>query len=314
MKIKKITRKVTLIVLAIAVNSCLIGQYLSAYYRKEVSLVPKLFEPEKVSLKGRFEYGLSISPDGNELLFGTLEKDDFEGRIFQSKKVNGKWTVPSEFKPLAGRSVYLPFYTPDGKSLLFTQSKSLKNTGITDIWIMDKTKKGWASPEKVDSPVSSYTREGSVCMTMDRTLFFTSSRNHENDSTWADIYSALNYNGKYDSVEKIEELSSPSDEESVYVSPDKKYAILRTYVNDTTATDLFISFKTKSGKWGRPKRLNNEINTKDWEQRPFVTFDGKYLFFTRMVQDVNGVVESDIYFVDMKSVFEENLGKAERPN
>jgi len=39
---------------------------------------------------------------------------------------------------------------------------------------------------------------------------------------------------------------------------------------------LFISYKTPLGNWGEPQRINFEIKA----GLPFVTNDGKFLFFT----------------------------------
>ena len=44
-------------------------------------------------------------------------------------------------------------------------------------------------------------------------------------------------------------------------------------------SDLFISFRDEDGNWRKPQNLGDRVNTQYWERRPFVSFDGKYLFF-----------------------------------
>ena len=57
--------------------------------------------------------------------------------------------------------------------------------------------------------------------------------------------------------------------------------------------ELFVAFKDTSNKyWLPPVKLSSEINNGDFNYRPFITFDGKYLFFTRRKGD-----EIKIYWV-----------------
>ena len=59
--------------------------------------------------------------------------------------------------------------------------------------------------------------------------------------------------------------------------------------------DFYISWKTASGEWGKPVHLGTEINSAGSDNRPYVTADGKYFFFT---SDRRG--NRDIYWVDAK--------------
>ena len=50
------------------------------------------------------------------------------------------------------------------------------------------------------------------------------------------------------------------------------------------ASDLFIAFRQPKGGWSTPRSLGAAINTPvpaEWRWGPYVTDDGKYLFFTR---------------------------------
>ena len=44
--------------------------------------------------------------------------------------------------------------------------------------------------------------------------------------------------------------------------------------------DIYIAFKGKDGQWGPPKNMGEEVNSPGSENRPYVTRDGKYFFFT----------------------------------
>jgi hypothetical protein len=136
--------------------------------------IPVIFAPDIVSIKGRFEHGISFTPDTREFAFGILNKDDFSGTIYYSNKIKNTWTEPGVFEPLQNESVYLPYFSPDGKLLLYAQSKPDTNNGFTDIWIIKKTNDNWSNPEILPVPINSVTREANASMTFDGTIYFSS--------------------------------------------------------------------------------------------------------------------------------------------
>lgn len=265
--------------------------------------ISEIFAKDKISVEGRFEYGISFSPNGNELAFGVLNLEDFTGQIYYSKKANNKWSEPISLNVFRGNSVYLPFFTPDGNHLLFTQDKSKNDIQITDIGILERVDTGWGNLKILPEPVSSYSREGSVNMTLDRTLYFSSNR--ECQDCLADLYSCkLNKKGKYETAEKIKKLSTIKDEEGIFVSAKDEFVIFRSILFPTKSdADLFISYRDINNEWIKPQVLDSLVNTVFWEQRPFVSFDNQYLFFTRRIDDAEGNMESDIYWVSTKAVF-----------
>ncbi|TPN86908.1 TolB-like translocation protein [Aquimarina algicola] len=261
---------------------------------------PVVFGENSISIKGRFEHGISFTPDIQELVFGVLDKDDFSGKIYYSKKNTNQWTEPDIFEPLKSKSVYLPYFSPGGRSILYTQSKSVANNSVTDIWMLKKTNDFWGQPVKLNSPISTSTRESTACMTLDNTIYFSSNRG---ESGLADLYFSSPKNGKYTNVERIDMVSSVRDEESIFVSPDEDYIIFSRYATDKNGPDLYISYRDHNKKWGEPIVLDSTINSTDWERRPFVSKDHKFLFFTKLSFDDKGLAESDIYWVNTTKVF-----------
>lgn len=267
---------------------------------------PQKFASDVVSVKNRLDYGISFSPDGQELAYGILDVRDESGQIYYSKKVNNKWLKPEIASFLGNHSMFLPFFTPDGKSLLYTQTQQDSATYITDIWMVNKSTDGWGKPSKLPDPISSDTREGSVCMTLDKTLYFSSGRNCSGIVNCpAKIFYSKLLNGKYLTAKNTVQLNIQGDNESIYVSADESFAILSNVTRDETNSDLFISYCNANNEWIQPQKLDSTINTKDWELRPFVSPDKKYLFFTRMHFGKLGVIESDIYWVSTKNILKQ---------
>lgn len=83
--------------------------------------------------------------------------------------------------------------------------------------------------------------------------------------------------------------------------------IIQAWKNEyQTKHDLYISYRTYSGSWTFPQRLSDQINGPDIEQRPFVSPDKKYLFFSRMSEKQNDNStqhESDLYWVRTDKIF-----------
>ena len=264
--------------------------------------VPKIFAPNEVSLKGRLEQGFSISPDNQEILFGVIGNHDTLNCIYMTSIINDRLTKPIKPEFIDNDSVFFPMFSPDHKTITFTKRNA--NSMQTDIWYCEKKNDSWSKPKRYPSQINSQYREGSSCLMLNNTLYFTSNR----DTLYGccgDIYRSKFIDDKYDSVERLDNINSIFDEEGVFISPREDFIIIQSWKADyKTKHDLYISYQTKNNTWTNLERLDSSINTIDLEQRPFVTFDNKYLFFNRFALDSNfNAVESDIYWVSTKKIF-----------
>jgi Tol biopolymer transport system component len=61
--------------------------------------------------------------------------------------------------------------------------------------------------------------------------------------------------------------------------------------------DLYVTFKQGDGSWSQPVHMGKEINTEKSENRPYVSPDGKYFFYTSSKRG-----NRDIYWVDAKII------------
>jgi hypothetical protein len=263
---------------------------------------PIIFAPGLVSLKGRLEQGVSISPDGKEFLFGVVSSNESSNSIYYMERKNDNWSLPIIMPFIGKDSVFFPMFSPDGKSFVF--SKRHPNAMQTDIWICNRTNNGWTIPERFPSPVNSEFREGSSGLTLNRALYFTSNRDTLRKCC-GDIFRSKPVNGEYLSVERLDSLNTPSDEEGLFVSPEEDYVIIQSWqVKYHSKHDLYISYLKFDNSWSNPERVDSSINTTDLEQRPFISPDKKYLFFNRMALDKKfNLIESDIYWVSTRKFF-----------
>jgi len=278
-------------------ESAALTEYLDSRSPKEV---PEIFAPDIVSQTGRLEHGISFTPDMREMAFGILDSEDFSGEILYAKREGAHWSKPKLMDALRVEGVFLPYFSPDGTSMLFAKSKPDADNYITDIWMLSKSDDTWGHPVKVDSSVSTSTRESAACMTLDNKIYFSSNRG---GNGLADIYVSTLENRKYLNAERLDVLSTVRDEESIFIAPDERYIIFSRYATDQSGPDLFISYRDSNQNWTLPIVLESSVNTGDWERRPFVSFDNKFLFYTKLTMDESGLKESDIYWVNTKKVF-----------
>jgi WD40-like Beta Propeller Repeat len=71
-----------------------------------------------------------------------------------------------------------------------------------------------------------------------------------------------------------------------YVAPDESYLLFSAFniAGSLGGSDLYISFRRPDGSWGTSVNLGPAVNTPDNEFTPYVSPDGKYLFFSRFNQ------------------------------
>ncbi len=266
--------------------------------------IPLVFGEDIVSKKGRFEMGITISPNGKNIAFGVAhESKPEETCIYLMSFANKKWSSPDKTILPNNINTFFPMFSPSGDELYFAKSNEKHET---DLWVAKYQNSKIIDPRPLDSIFNSKSREAGHGKSKIGSFYFTSNRNDQNQCCGDIYYSKLESDG-YKTIQKVNELSSGFDEESLYLAPDENYIIVQSWKTEFKSKhDLYISYRTKDSLWTTPKRLNNKINSKEIEQRPFISSDNKFLFFSRMSsvkEKGKDVYESDIYWVNTKSIF-----------
>lgn len=266
--------------------------------------IPKVFGEGIVSVKGRFDMGFSISPNGSSIAFGSAhESDPSETCIYIMNYSKGKWTLPNKSFLQDNNNTYFPMFGPHGNQLYFAKYAAGSDT---DLWVAEYLEGKAVDPKPLDSAFNSNAREAGHGQSKKGNIYFTSNRDDKN-ACCGDIYSSKFESDRYTQPEKVEELNSMYDEESLFLSPNEDYIIVQAWKSEYEAKhDLFISYRNKEGSWSLPERLDININSKEIEQRPFVSSDNQFLFFSRTTitkEHEQDIYESDIYWVSTSSVF-----------
>ena len=104
---------------------------------------------------------------------------------------------------------------------------------------------------------------------------------HEGEDN-QDIYYSKFSDGEFQKAVLLgEAINTENYEADVFIDPDEKYMIFCSMRPEGLGRgDLYISFKNDDGSWRKAVNVGDSINTKNHELCPFVTDDGRFLFYT----------------------------------
>lgn len=271
------------------------AQPASNLYLKQTppKLVPQVFAPGVVSRADRGEFASVVSADGTEIIFGIGNGKTTE--IYSSQLVGETWTEPRSVIAHERYTYMDAFLSPDETKLYYISNQPLNGQGEpkdTDLWFSNRTENGWGPPQHAGKPLNSDQGEYYVSFTADSTLYFASNRAAaQGDDFNFDIHAAPYVDGKFQTPRRLGgAVNSPGYDGDVFVAPDESYLIFSSDRPDGFGSgDLYISFRSADGTWTTAKNLGAQINSDRQDYCPFVTRDGRYLFFSS---------KRDIYWVD----------------
>lgn len=267
------------------------GKYLGQQTPRKI---PQVFAPNFISIE-EYEFGSVFNAKGNEFYYGV----DVNGKseIRYSKRIGRSWSTPVILLSHERYGYNDPFLSPDEQRLYFISQRALDGKGPAkedyDIWYVERTKKGWSEPINAGPNINSEGNEYYISFTKDGTMYFSSNINapEERKRTDLDIYYSKYVNGTFQKpVPLSDAINTPAYEADVYVAPDESYLIFcSTRETSLGRGDLYISFKNTDDTWTKAISMGDKINSANHELCPFVTLDGKYLFYTS---------NKDLYWVD----------------
>ncbi len=274
-----------------------IDNNMSYFGQKSPDTIPEIFAPNIISKLDRHEFGSVFSENGDEFFFGV----DRGGRseILYSKLNSGVWSQPEVILYNEKYGFNDPMLSPDEKQLYFISNMPLDGHGPkkdSDIWYANRTKDGWGKPINVGFPINTEQNEYYISFTNNRTMYYSSNIQADENKTYNfDIYKSDLINEEFqESVRLPESINTNRYEADVYIAPDESYMIFCAIRKDGFGQgDLYISFKHDNDIWTNAINMGDKINNEHHQLCPFVSKDGKYLFFTS---------NQDIYWVDTKII------------
>jgi len=271
------------------------GPYLG---QKPPGLIPEIFAPGIISLKWSVHSSPIFSPDGREVYWSVMDNDK-PIRIKVMKMENGIWTEPVDAPFLSQTTDSNPFFTHDGKKIMFKSYRENKNA----IWVAQRERETWGIPKELSPMLTSFHLGWQASISQSGNVYFVLAVKGFGSH---DIYKC-EWNGKeYKEPEKLgSAINSEGDDWQPFVAPDESYIIFSRYYPAESTTRLFVSFRRDDGSWSDAVIMKDAINAVDaaW---PYVSPDGKYFFFVSSRN--NNIRHYDVYWVSAK-IIQEYKGK-----
>ena len=307
----------TLLVLSSAVNLAsadenfpvLKGEYLG---QQPPGRKAERFAPGIVST-GQKEGSIAFFDDGNAFLFtrmkkGEDEKNRWNRSIFLVRKKNDIWLKP-ELTKFSELRYFGDFTTaPDGQTLLVTASKPsdvLLPEGQEGGLGVVKYQRGKLSDIEFFKPPLNMPWDGYPSMTASGKIYFMSEDRGGFGNM--DLFAAEQANGAYLAPVNLGvPINSIHRELDPLIAPDESFLIFsvsRKTGGKFVTSNLYICFKNDDASWSEPIDMGPEINSADYENRPYITPDGKYFFFNSGRHPVEEISASgsdtpgDVYWV-----------------
>jgi hypothetical protein len=202
-----------------------------------------------------------------------IDSADFEPPIPMPGPVNTAGAEDSPFMLPDGQDFYF-FFTPDVRK----SPQEQLGDGVTGIWWTKRNGQTWTEPERVWLGRNE-ALDGAECVLGD-TMWFASVR--VGNFSDIDIYKAVQKNGAWGSVRNAgKRLSQTLDIGEFHLTANGD--TLYFHWNHTGGYGGLDLWKVaRSGDtWGEPVNLGPVVNTAQDEGWPFVSQDGKELWFTR---------------------------------
>ena len=255
---------------------------------------PVIFAPGFVSTDAH-EFSCSLTPDGNEFYFARRDPTLNQPVVMVTRLRDGVWTKP-EIAPFVENGFsFEPMVTPDGKRLYFTSGKPVPGqTGPPmNILYVEREGDGWSAAKDPGSPFNP-AKAMYISAAANGTIYTT---DISGGPAKACVAVCRLVDGKYQTLEQMgPPIGAGTQNMYPFVAPDESFLIVTARTpSEKLQSALCVSFRKPDGSWAEPRAIDLGMDA----GVPFVSRDGKYLFFTAGERG-----KSDIYWVSAEVIGE----------
>ncbi len=256
------------------------GRY---FGQKAPASVPEIFAPKIISFDDKSSGCSAFNANGTMFVFKRANSAE-PGIIYITELKKGSWTKPYK-APFDSEYQDGDFtLSPDGKKLFMSSRRPTQKNGEalteSNIWVVDYNKGRWGEPVLLNSPVNSDKHESYASVASNGNLyFFARDRGGYGQS---DMFVSKMQDGAYNSIINMGSTFNTSAHEwDPFIASDESYLIFcSTKEGGYGRDDLYISFRKKDYSWTEPVNMGECFNSAESENRPYVTLDERFLFFT----------------------------------
>lgn len=204
---------------------------------------------------------------------------------YVTELIGERWTKPH----LASFSKYFPYnftVAPDDQTVYFTslispEKNSRELLESANIWFVALQNDTWTEPVMFGKSINTENfSENYPSVTENGTIYYMSRRDNGVGKT--DIYRSEDLGNRFNQAENLGNIINTTEsDQDPFIAPDESYLIVCLDKEDGYGKyDLYISFRKEDGSWTVPVNMGKKVNSAKYEFRPYVTPDGKYMFFT----------------------------------
>jgi Tol biopolymer transport system component len=264
--------------------------YLPAHGESAVMFAPGIVSTGDV-------FASTFTRDGRTVVF-TKFSPPRPMMLMTSSFVDGRWTEPTVL-PFSGTYRDLdPALSPDDRRLYYSSTHPVgesTDTTNVDTWYVEREGSGWSRPMHLASPINGDETDMYPSVTNRGVLYFDSYRSRPRRRF---VYRAEpRADGTLGEPQRLDAaVNADSGASNLFVDPDERYVVFGAVrPGGAGGMDLHISWRTPTG-WTTARNLGATVNTPAVEFCPFVSRDGKYLYFTRVVT-IGARMERNVYVV-----------------
>ena len=243
---------------------------------------PRLFGEGVISTPDD-EFGGSLSPDGQTLLYcKSVPRSQFYV-IVESRWNQGRWSTP-RICSFSGRYRDSdPVFSRDGSLVYFVSDRPVAGVDRKnfDVWSVARRGSGWGEPENLGRPINSDRNEYFVSFTRDGTIYFTSAR--EGSRGPIDVWRSRLVDGRYSEPENLGQTINGKEWLNVeaWIAEDESFLLVGAFghADGQGDSDIFVSYR-QGGVFGPLRALGPAVNTAAREYSPRISLNGKSFFFT----------------------------------
>ena len=186
---------------------------------------------------------------------------------------------------------FAPTETADGNTLYFTSSrpgtnaKEVIETGDygEDLFVTHRDSLGnWEKPAALPPPLNSIDDEGAACVTADGQTMYMSLCRRPDGMGDCDIYESRLVGDQWTKPLPLgHPLNSPMWDAEPSVTADGQTMYFSSHAEwIDRSEDIYVSYRNTDGSWSVPQNLGEPVNTRFNERSPFISADGKTLYFS----------------------------------
>jgi outer membrane protein OmpA-like peptidoglycan-associated protein/tetratricopeptide (TPR) repeat protein len=169
---------------------------------------------------------------------------------------------------------YKPVISGDGSTIAFMHGLPFYDA----VYVSKKENGSWSKPENITPQILSDGDQFVTCISYDGTVLYLTREDEFN----SDIYRSEYIDGRWGPSQVIgSNVNTKYWESHAAISDDGNTLYFTSNRKGTIgAMDIYVSTRMDDGFWGPAKNLGAGINTELNEDTPFITADGKMLFFS----------------------------------